>query len=589
MRYRKKSLLTLLMVFWTMITLVVWRCSPAITLAAGTSLHAIAGQWLHGLMLGGLAVFVLWLGRLSINHHYNLGQTLALLVKLWLLMILTGVLVTLSLTFRDHFQVTDLYTVLFPVLRNEVPIISGVFLGLVASTLTFSFNDQQQRLLRATLYGLLIIPFVFGNNMFRLNGLQNPLLFMILFWLGTIKLRSRKPLFNLLVTGIICLLLMGMMPYISVLNHGDLSTAGRFTTVANPFLVLAASSFVDLLTTDKNDGQLTGFTWGTIVAALTLVSAPSMVQELKSDLLRHAGHSTIKLLTLGLTASIVLLLVSVVWTWIISRIAKQGSCLSKIDHYFATLSDLQHLKGWLNNKKNQLFTGIRHHRAVLITAFIAYLMAFLSMLLMNTSWKITPNVGQSFNIVMLTFFQRQTMVILNAIFIFALTMFIWAIVRRYYVALVSSTFLIAIWIVASRMKVLARNEPIMPSELKMVSVWGSLIGMAGPLVLILAGIALVVAVVLIIYFERHDRQPGLTAKSTLASLIILPALLVSSLGWNHPHSALDTLMRGLGDDPMFYNQLSGARVNGPIIQFLNNLDVTVMTKPGVFSSRHDED
>lgn len=36
---------------------------------------------------------------------------------------------------------------------------------------------------------------------------------------------------------------------------------------------------------------------------------------------------------------------------------------------------------------------------------------------------------------------------------------------------------------------------------------------------------------------------------------------------------------------MFYNQLSGARINGPLIQFMNNIDVTVMDKPAGYSTK----
>ena len=31
-------------------------------------------------------------------------------------------------------------------------------------------------------------------------------------------------------------------------------------------------------------------------------------------------------------------------------------------------------------------------------------------------------------------------------------------------------------------------------------------------------------------------------------------------------------MKMLGIDPTFYNQLNGAQINGPTLQFLNNLD-----------------
>lgn len=566
-----------------MITMIVWRSSPAISSATGTSFRAIAGQWLHGTMLGGVAVLVILLGR-TIGHFYlRPGEIIALLVKSWLAMIATGVLTTLFLIFRGYFQVADLYTALFPLLRNEVPIVSGLFLGVFLQTLIVSLSEEAQRLLGISLYALLTVPFVFGINMFSFHGLHNPLLFTVLFCVGTIRFHSQKPLRNFLLAGFGCLILMGMMPYVSVLCHGNLSTAGRFTTVANPLLVFAAASLVDFIDISEEDYQLPGRSLGIVVVALTLVSVPAMVTELKGILIRHAGHSTIKLLILGAAVSLILMLAAIGWT-ILGRWLSQRVGLShKVDNYFAELDGLSSIDQWASKKKVQLFASIRRHHAVLLAMAVAYLTALLSMLFMNTSWTITPNVGQGFNIIMLTFFQRQTMIIVNAVFIFALTMFLWAIVRRYYVALVSSAFLICVWIIASRMKILARNEPIMPSELKMVSVWGSLVGMAGPAVLISVAIALILAIILIVVLERYDRQNSLRLRETLASLIVLPLLLISSLGWNHPHSVLDTFMRGLGDDPMFYNQVSGARINGPIIQFLNNLDVTVMAKPRGYS------
>lgn len=61
-------------------------------------------------------------------------------------------------------------------------------------------------------------------------------------------------------------------------------------------------------------------------------------------------------------------------------------------------------------------------------------------------------------------------------------------------------------------------------------------------------------------------------------------MLFSSLIWNQPKTPLNNLLNDLGDSPMFYNQLSGARINGPLIQYLNNVDVTVMPKPNGYSA-----
>ncbi|WP_102281900.1 LTA synthase family protein [[Lactobacillus] timonensis] len=580
MKQKSNAFWTLLFSFWSMVTLIVWRCSPSILFAAGTSLRAITGQWLHIIMLAGIAMLLILLGRMSTKVQHNIRHTLVFITKLWMLMLVTGVLITLLLTIRNHFQVTDLYTALFPILRNEVPIISGLFIGLVISTITQQIKQQHQRWVGYVLLLILSIPFVFGVDMFRLHGLRNPLLFTILFLIGTIDFQVSKPFRVFLISGIGCLVLTGIMPYISVLNHGSLTSADRFTSLANPLLIMAAYSLIQLA--DEHWAVFPDI-WPTVVSGLTFVCTPAMVKELKGDLIRHAGHSTIKLLILGSAVSLILLVAAWVWSYATIKLSSALNLSSVFDRFFAEISGPETLEPWFNKKKVQISEAARKHHAVLIAVIVSYLLAFVSMLLMNTSWQITPNVGQSFNIIMLTFFQRQTMIILNAIFIFAFTMFLWALFRRYYVALIGSTFLISIWIIASRMKILARNEPIMPSELKMVSVWGSLISMAGPVVIIAVIVALIISVVLVVYLERKDHQNSLNWQSTIASLVILPVLLFSSLGWNHPNSALDTLMRGFGDDPMFYNQLSGARVNGPIIQFLNNLDVTVMAKPHGYS------
>ncbi len=44
-------------------------------------------------------------------------------------------------------------------------------------------------------------------------------------------------------------------------------------------------------------------------------------------------------------------------------------------------------------------------------------------------------------------------------------------------------------------------------------------------------------------------------------------------------------MEKTGNDPTFYNQLAGAQKNGPVLQFLNNLDVQVMERPADYSAK----
>ena len=45
----------------------------------------------------------------------------------------------------------------------------------------------------------------------------------------------------------------------------------------------------------------------------------------------------------------------------------------------------------------------------------------------------------------------------------------------------------------------------------------------------------------------------------------------------------------LGIDPTFYNQLNGAQINGPTLQFLNNLDFAIMKRPEGYSKTKVEE
>lgn len=60
---------------------------------------------------------------------------------------------------------------------------------------------------------------------------------------------------------------------------------------------------------------------------------------------------------------------------------------------------------------------------------------------------------------------------------------------------------------------------------------------------------------------------------------------VSTLFWNHDNTVLFKFNRVIGNDPIFWNQAQGARQNGGLLQFLNNIDVKVMEMPSDYSKQ----
>lgn len=582
---RFTSLWLLFWTCWTVTTILLWHCSPAITTNyAGTSLYALAGQVLHGIMLWGIDVLVILLASANRNNSSKLRDHLSNVVMWWFYALLTGVIVTIFVLFSGKFKVTQLYTSLFPVLRNEVPILTGIGIAYLFLPFIKNKSKNDKKVILLILWTFLWLPFIFGTNMFHLNSLRNPLIFTILFIIAGISELTDATI-NLFkkccVYGFFGFLLIAMMPYVSEVTLNS-SNPSRFTTVANPLLILSALYFVKFV---GNNLSVSKWNINAVIVSLTIVYTPAFIGRWSTFVIKRVGHSTIKLAILSVISSVIIC--TFVWCTLplITKLTNKSSLKVHVVGYFRELNDVEQLPSWLAMKCTDLRTFVSQHHVVMVAALTSYVLSFVSFLLTHMSFNYLPYIWDKtkYNIFMFTFFQRQTLVILNALLIFAFIMFLWAIVRRFYFALFLSVTLTLLWGVATHIKIVDRNEPIMPSEVKMVSAWGNLIGMVGTGTIVMAAFAFCVLIGLAIFFERKDKTKALSLRSTVIALVVLPLLVISSFGWNHSGAPLNTLMRGLGDDPMFFDQLNGVRCNGPIVQFLNNMDVKVMDKPSGYS------
>ena len=579
MKHIIKQFLFFFCLICTITSLIFWRVQTKMSSYPGGSLHAASVQVLHGLMLAVVTMLVMWLA--SNSTKISAKCKFKYIIQSWLVTIITGVTVTILLAFRHHFAITNFYQTLFPLLRNTYPLFSGICLGLFISIYSEQLKPQHQHILNTILWASLIIPFIFGVNVFHWNSGTNPLLFANLFLLANNP--SSKPAKDLwrsfAVTTIIGCGLLAIMPAISTSVHYNMSTAARFTTMANPLIIYAGWSLIQLIQRKKLRIHFHN-SFNLLAAGLALSTNPEMIIELKADL-QHYANSSFKLLAFTILASILLVLVAYIWLRILQLL--DGHILSNKINRFVADFDPNDLNHWLKEKWNNVSQQLKQQWPVELAFILAYLLSCFSLLMMNHSWRITPNVGASHNIFLYTFSNCQPMILFNTIILFSFTMFLWAISRHYFLSIILSNGLMIIWVIANRMKIAARDEPVMPSELKMVSVWGSLIKMTGPIVIISVMIAVILAIILIIFLEKHYHQPAPRKWSSIIALLCLPLIILSSFRWNHQASAFRTLLAGSGDDPMFYNQLSGAKVNGPLVQFLNNLDVTVMEKPRGYS------
>lgn len=133
---------------------------------------------------------------------------------------------------------------------------------------------------------------------------------------------------------------------------------------------------------------------------------------------------------------------------------------------------------------------------------ISYLIAALSMLLMNDGFSVSPNVDATYNIFAYTFGQRELLLLFTAFLIFTVIKFIQALTNRYWGGLISVIAISAVFVVANHEKIVARNEPILPADLAMVRVAKNLFGMVDGIVWIVALVTLVILIAVTVWLEK---------------------------------------------------------------------------------------
>lgn len=348
-------------------------------------------------------------------------------------------------------------------------------------------------------------------------------------------------------------------------------TLTRYSDVTNILIVFVAYVIVSTVI-----AYVRAPDWRFLFSFLVLVENTSLVMRLLLPLKIADQHSSSKIAIYTFIALLVFFILSALWT-LLTHLSCFESLSGRIER-FAKNSQSGQLK--ILEEKYKLL------RPNLYLLLFAYLLSAVSMLLMNNSFSFSPNVDATYNIFAYTFGMRQLLILFTTVLVFFLVKFLQAVTSRYWVSLALVLVFNGIIIVANREKIAARSEPILPSDLLLISVAKNIFGMVSLKVWLIALIILIILVGLVIWLEKvHPIKTQWSLGKRLFFILITPALFCTSLFWNHQNSPFSNFMISIGDQPMFYNQLSGARINGPIIQFMNNIDVNVMEKPKGYSKK----
>ncbi len=177
----------------------------------------------------------------------------------------------------------------------------------------------------------------------------------------------------------------------------------------------------------------------------------------------------------------------------------------------------------------------------------------------------------------------------NVMIMMALAGILMALTNRWWLSSALTIIIYGGWLTASLLKIQARAEPILPTDLATLTAPKEMLGMVEPTILLAAGGVVIVLLGFAVAIEiRHGRKYRL--KIQWRYLIGAAAILyLSGFAFiNHTNSPTYRWAEKVDDTPYFYAQLRGAKVNGTLLQFANNVDVRVMDKPKGYSKARME-
>ena len=556
-----------LLIFGWGINAIIWAPQLTYVKYAHNNWTMVGIQLLHS---GTIIVFLtvlLTIGAGLTRQTFSLART----VKLWLYTILTASLaVIVDWLVFNQFNYHRLYNALLPISRNAAPLATAV---IIASGILPWLRTKTSKHSASTGITLLALPLaatsLFNQDMFGLLKGNSVAFYLLILTIGALAdqltVNRRRTIKWLNAALIINILLVVVMPNAAFQTHASMVTAGRFTTPTFlPTVIIAGCTFTLF------SKQLTRF-----VAALdypgyfltglaVLFSDPVVIgraAKLTSLTANFAGQIGIILFLALLGMAIGLVLPSLVnglqARWQLSR---------RINRCLATATD-QTTDQQLSTITRRVTRAIGHRWPSLLAFLVAYVLADLSIYYMGND----------------TIFVKQSMLWLTTLLIFLTFKALQALTNRYWLSLLVTGMSNIIWIIANIQKMNLRNEPILPSELAMIDDLDSLLKMIDYHLLIYSGIAIVVVIVAIVVLEHRYRAQQLTWPWRIFWLILAVCAFGSSAFWNHHGSRMQTIMAGLDDQPHFIHQAVGAKQNGPTVQFLNNVDITVMTRPYGYS------
>ncbi|WP_241478771.1 LTA synthase family protein [Ligilactobacillus salivarius] len=280
--------------------------------------------------------------------------------------------------------------------------------------------------------------------------------------------------------------------------------------------------------------------------------------------------------------SCIVSIIVVVLGWLLAKIDKREHILERK----LSLNDGKTIVPWISETIMKMINYIKNHKHNLINIVILYTLAYCSFIFMSPHFTSPHMDGDKYtSIFFFAFFVKQHMMILTLLLYYLIYRFFYGITNKFWLSSIITYTAVTIAIVADAIKIYYRSEPILPTEVTMVSAYGDILEMIPQIILWIAIIGIIILTGVILFCEVKFPQEKLSWKPRLLGILLAIVVFDSSTRINHGNSIVNAWLSSYGNEPTFWNQEYGAQYNGAIQQFLNNIDTNIMENNSNYSRK----
>lgn len=506
----------------------------------------------------------------------------------WLMAEITLIILYIAYFFKLpwHFNMWRLWGVFFPILTSTSVLLSGLIFSILLQPYLLKFQHRlttKQNLL--LLSALTVGGFALSAGMlqftYSIDGLYLILYFAWGMFLAKVKI-SKRVFWWLVGGGIVAFLamLIGVPGFNGVYWYQRLSTGGLvnwnfmfLSNVASPVLALMViSCFVIfrkvILAFGNREARY-------FIPLVVFMQAPVSRGFVNS--FRFTSSAGFNKLVMVIVLLVIFLLLGKVFDKYLLRVRP-------FRRAYLSLTRRNNLVQILEDSWNYLFKWVIKHRVTLLTWGWFYILSFISFLLESDNLRIQISTAADINAVVFLLGTRFFAIILTAIFLDAMFSIFYFITTRYWTSTVLVSVIAIGWAIANKIKLNLRGEPIYPSELSEATNMKTLIPMMGQATFMAIVIALIVVVLVDIFLEIRFtvKKKGSWRHRGIWALLSL-LLFMTPLRFNHDNGMIYHINRGFDNKQSFRNPERDIQINGPILNFLNYIDLQIMNKPAGYS------